>query len=141
MPTEEHLQYVPEPSAVNARIVIGVGIASLILLTLSIGGFYLIYDAAVPNKTMPPFRQFAAPRVVTHADEVAELKQLKTEQTQRLQTWRWANDQHTLVQIPIDRAVQLLAKKGADAYAPLVPPSALSPPTAAAQQTRTERQP
>jgi hypothetical protein len=141
MPSKHHLQYVPETSAVDVRLVGAAGIASLALLALSIGSFYLIYNAAVPVKTMPARQSFPAPQVVTHTDEAAELKELRAKQTQRLQSWGWADDQHMLVQIPIDRAMQLLVQKGADAYAPLAPPSALSPPTAAAQQTTSGQQP
>jgi hypothetical protein len=63
---------------------------------------------------------------------------LREEQTKRLQAWGWADDRHTLVQIPIERAMKLLVAKGKDAYAPLISAQpALSSPTAAAQNAVT----
>lgn len=134
MSAEEHIQYIPELSAVELRVVLWSAFAALILLGGAIGGLYAIYEHAVPVKTIPLPQQFPQPRVVTHAADVAELHRLAAEQRQQLKTWRWANDQHTLVQIPIDRAMQLLVQKGNNAWAPLLPPQpALSPPTAGAE--------
>ena len=41
----------------------------------------------------------------------------------RSRRWGWANDQHTRVRIPIARAMTILVQKGAEAYAPLLPPT------------------
>ena len=90
-----------------------------------------IYQRSVPIKDLPPPQTFPQPRVTTSQAEVAERERLASEQKQRLDTWRWADAEHTLVQIPIDRAMQLLAQRGNDAWAPLLPAEpALSSPTA-----------
>jgi hypothetical protein len=138
VPTEEHIQYVPEPAAVDLRIVTCAAIAALVLLGGSVAGFYVIYQRAVPDQTVPLPQQFAQPRVVTSEAETAERKRLTDEQTRRLETWHWANDQHSLVQVTIDRAMQLLAQKGKDAWAPLLPAQpALTSPTAGAERATT----
>jgi hypothetical protein len=138
MSTEEHIHYAPEPASVELRVVVWAALASLLLLGGSIGGFYQVYRREVPVKTVSAPQDFPRPRVVTHAAEVEQLHRLATEQSERLKTWRWANDQHTQVQIPIDRAMQLLAQKGADAWAPLLPPQpALASPTAGAEKAIT----
>jgi hypothetical protein len=135
MSAEEHIQYIPESAAVDLRIVSWAAVAALVLLGGSIAGFYGIYQRAVSVKSEPPLQQFAQPRVVTSDVEVAERKRLADAQTQRLETWGWANGQHSLVQIPIDRAMQLLVQKGKDAWAPLLPPEpALASPTAGAER-------
>lgn len=135
MSAEEHIQYVPEPAAVDLRLVAWAAVAALTLLGGSVAGLYGVYRHAVPVKTVSPPQQFAQPRVVTSEVEVAERKRLADEQSRRLETWRWANDQHSLVQIPIERAMQLLAQKGKDAWAPLLPPQpALTSPTAGAER-------
>lgn len=135
MPAEEHIQYIPEPAGVDLRIVAGAAITALILLGGSVAMLHHVYQRAVPVKTVPPPQQFAQPRVVTSDAEIAERKRLADQQTQRLATWAWGNDQHTLVQIPIDRAEQLLVQKGKDAWAPLLAPQpALTPPTAGAER-------
>lgn len=142
MSAEEHIQYVPEPAGVDLRVVVGAAIAALVLLVGAIVGFYRIYQVAVPIKTMPKPELFAQPRVTTHAADVAELHQLAAEQTARLNTWRWSDAQHTRIQIPIARAMQLLVQNGGDAYAPLLPARpALTSPTAAAEKAITPSAP
>lgn len=139
MSAETHTHHKPEPSAVRLGVVAAAACGTLLLLAIAIGGLYAIYQASIPVKTMPGPQNFPQPRVDTR--QVEELHRIIGEQRQRLETWRWANDQHTLVQIPIERAMQLLAQKGTDAYAPLVPPqAALSSPKAAAQQAVTPHQ-
>jgi hypothetical protein len=141
MPAEEHLRYLPESSAVDLRGVAWPALAVLILLGLAIGGLYAVYDFSTPVKTPPPPEMFPTPRLATHQNEIAETRQLAAEQNQRLNTWRWANDQHTLVQVPIDRAMKLLVDKGNDAWSPLLPSEpALSSPTAGAQRAVTPAQ-
>jgi hypothetical protein len=138
MPAEEHLQYVPEPSGVDARVVSGAALGALALLAGSIAVFYTIYNYSVPIKTVPLPEQFARPQVVTSEAETAELHRLHNEQSARLEAWGWSNDQRTLVKIPIERAMQLLEQKGGEAYAPLLPPQpTLGSPTAAAQNAVT----
>jgi hypothetical protein len=141
MPAEEHVNYVPESSAVDLRGVAWPALAVLILLGLAIGGLCAVYEFSMPVKTPPPSQTFPGPPLATHQNELAETRRLAAEQNQRLNTWRWANDQHTLVQVPIDRAIKLLVSKGGDGWSPLVPPQpALSSPTAGAQRAITPAQ-
>lgn len=138
MPVEENIQYAPESPAVELRYVVSAAIGGLVLLFGAIAIFYAIYQHAVPITAMPLPENFPQPRVVTSEAEIAQRQKLAAEQNQRLKAWRWANDQHTLVQIPIDRAMRLLVQKGAGAYAPLLPPQpALSSPSAGAQNATT----
>ncbi|MFY9695666.1 MAG: hypothetical protein WA776_16565 [Xanthobacteraceae bacterium] len=142
MSADEHIHYAPEPADVDTRIVLWAAIAALVLLFGAIGGLYAVYDYDVPIKTVPSPKEFPQPRVVTQEADIAELHRLAAAQNQRLKTWSWANAQHTLVQIPIDRAMKLLVQKGGDAYAPLLPPQgALSSPTAGAQNAITPSSP
>ncbi len=138
MPAEEHLRYAPESSAIDLRSVTWPALAVLALLALAIGGLYFVFDFGVPVKTAPPPQTFPAPRISTHESELDESRRLAAEQNRRLNTWRWADDQHTLVQVPIDRAMKLLVQKGGNAWSPLVGPQpALSSPTAGAQRAVT----
>lgn len=133
MSSEEHVHNEPEPSAVSMTFVGWSALGAVLLLALAIGVFALIYNAVVPAKTMPAPETFSQPRVDTH--EAEELQQIQSAQTKKLEGWGWANDQHTLVQVPIRRAMQLLTAKGDDALAPLLPPQpALASPTSAAQR-------
>jgi hypothetical protein len=135
---DEHIHYVPESPAVALPVVVWSAVGSLILVGSVIIGFYALYQSAVPIKALPAPQTFPQPRLQTDAGDATERRRLAAEQTERLNVWRWANDQHTLVQVPIDRAMQLLAQKGADGYAPLLPPQpTLASPSAAAQQATT----
>lgn len=138
MPAEEHIRYVPESPAVDHRIVILAAIASLLLVAFAIGVLYAAYQRSVPIKTVPAPQAFSQPRVVPAQAEAAERTRLASEQKRRLETWQWANPEHTLVQIPIERAMQILAQRGTGAWAPLpLPQTALSSPTSAAQNATT----
>lgn len=130
---EHHLQYTPEPPSVSKAFVLWSAFSALVLLAVAIGGLYGIYRSVVPNRILPAPQGFPQPRVDTHESD--ELHRIVEAQSKRLETWGWADDQHTLLQIPIERAMQLLAKKGKDGYEPLLAPeAALSAPTAAAEQ-------
>lgn len=139
MHADEHIRYAPESPSVDVRIVILAAIGALLLAASAIGFLYEIYQHSVPIKDLPSPQTFAEPRVTTSQAEVSERDRLASEQRRRLDTWRWANAEHTLVQIPIDRAMQLLAQRGNDAWAPLLPSPtpALSSPTAGAQNATT----
>jgi hypothetical protein len=133
---ESHVQQTPESPAVSTRGVAWSAFGALVLLAGTIGVLQAIYRSSVPVKAPPPPQKFSQPRVDT--EEVEELHRTRAAQSNQLETWRWANDQHTLVQIPIERAMQLLTQKGGDAYAPLLPQQpALSSPTAGAQRVIT----
>jgi hypothetical protein len=132
---EYHIEYVPESPNVGMTFVGWSAIGSLLLLLLSIGGLYAIYHGVVPTTAPPVPQTFPQPRV--DASEGEELRRITGAQKAKLETWRWADSQHTTAQVPIERAMQLLAKKGADAYEPLLPPASLSSPAAAAEGAAT----
>jgi hypothetical protein len=140
MPGEEHhIEYVPEPPSVSLTFVGWSAVGSLLLVAASIGVLFGIFHAVVPTRAPAPPQTFPQPRVDT--SETDELRRITDAQNKRLGTWQWADSQHSTVQVPIERAMQLLAKKGADAYQPLLssPQAALSPPTAAAERTAIQQ--
>jgi hypothetical protein len=141
MPGEKHLiQYVPEPAGIRTAVVGWSAVGTLILLAISIGGLFGIYRMAVPRTPAPSEQTFPKPQVDTSERE--EMHRLRDAQNKVLETWRWSDEQHSTVQIPIGRAMQLLAGKGDHAYDPLLPEqSAMAPPTAAAERTTIENRP
>jgi hypothetical protein len=136
---EHHIQYVPEPPSVGMAFVGWSALGSLLLLMVAIGGLFGIFYAVVPSGTLPGPQAFPQPRVDTTERE--ELRRITEAQHRTLETWQWADSQHSTVQIPIGRAMQLLVKKGANAYEPLLhsPEAALSSPAAAAERTAIEQ--
>jgi hypothetical protein len=49
------------------------------------------------------------------------LGRLTAQQRARLSGYHWADASHTVITIPIERAMQLVAARGAGAYAPVAP--------------------
>ena len=140
MSGEEHrIQYVPEPPSVGMRFVGWSAVGSLLLLFVSIGVLFVVFHTVVPSRAPMGPQAFPQPRVDT--TESDELRRIADAQNKELEKWQWADDQHSTVQVPIERAMQLLTKKGADAYQPLLssPQAALSPPTAAAERTAIQQ--
>jgi hypothetical protein len=135
-PVGHHGHGLPEPPGVEpSRVVLAV-VAAFMLLAIGVGGLSAWYWHEVPNQIMPPPATFPQPRV--QANEPAELRRILATQRQRLAAYRWANKQHTLVQIPIDRAMQIIAAKGAHGYDPIAPdPSALSSAEAGPERALT----
>jgi len=136
MSADSHAHYAPERPAINARGVVWTALACLALLGGAIGGLHALYQFNVAVKAPPAPQKFPQPRV--NARESDELHLLLAAQRRELETWRWADAEHTHVQIPIERAMRLLAQQGGNAYAPLLPPQpALSSPAAGAQKALT----
>ena len=139
MPAEVRLQESLESPEVAIRPVLAAALGAGLLLAGTIVGLDVIWHRAVPIRTVPPPQSFPEPQVRT--DERAQRLQLEEHQRERLKGYHWADQQHSLVQIPIERAMQIIAQEGAQAYAPLVPaPQALASPTAAAQRAATPGQ-
>ena len=131
-PRREHLE---SPEVVTRPVVL----AALGTLAAVVAAIWLlagIYAWQVPGRNLPAPQTFPEPRVQAH--EVEERQRIEAEQRRRLSEYRWADENKTLVQIPIERAMKIIAAKGEQAYAPVAPaPSALSSPAAGAQRAVT----
>jgi hypothetical protein len=109
--------------------------AALLLVALAIGMLHAIYYWQVPVQSFPAPQAFPQPRVQTGQRQ--ERQRLEAEQEKRLNTYRWVDQKNGLVEIPIARAMQILAGEGMKAYQPLAPPQALSSPEAGAERLTT----
>jgi hypothetical protein len=139
MATEAHVRGKLEPPGIHVRGVLLTACASVALVVAAVVGLTAVYRAYVPNPTPPPPQAFPQPQVRT--DEVQQLRQLMAEQRERLSAYVWADRDKGLVQVPIDRAMQLLVQKGEHAWDPLLPGSpALTGPSAGAQRAVTSGQ-
>jgi hypothetical protein len=74
---------------------------------------------------MPTPTTFPAPRL--QGDPVAEYNRLRAQQLAKLGSYAWVDRDAGIVQVPIERAIRLLAARGNDAYGPLEPPPPPSP--------------
>jgi len=135
-PVGQHEHGLPEPAAIATKSLILIGGGALIFLAAVLTVLGAIYSREVPTKAVPAPQQFPTPRVET--DEHGALEKMIGAQRQALNGYGWANDQHTLVRIPIARAMALIAAKGRQAYDPVATlPDALAAPDAAAQRALT----
>ncbi len=107
----------------------------LLLLGLAIGSLQAIYYREVPVQKYPAPEEFPQPRVQTGQSQ--QLHRLEAAQTKLLSEYRWIDRDKGIVQIPIGRAMQILAGEGTQAYAPLAPPQALTSPAAGAERLIT----
>ena len=129
-----------EPAGVALWPVLFGALASVVLVLAAIWGLSAVYDWQAPSRPLPAPEQFPSPRVQTHQAE--QLKDLLAAQRQQLTEYEWADQDKTLIRIPIERAMEIIAQRGAEAYAPLLPPGpATADPTAGAQRATTGQAP
>lgn len=106
-----------EPDSTNARLVLVVAGAVLLLLAVGFGMVFWFYKAEVPPRDAIVPKQFPSPQLMQ--DETDELHRVETEQQARLQGYRWIDRDKGLIAIPIDEAMRMIAAKGANGYAPV----------------------
>jgi hypothetical protein len=96
-------------------------------LFVSIAGFALVFRAEVPTQSLPAPQLFPEPRF--RVDEAAQRLALEAQQRAQLDGYRWIDREKKIVGIPISRAMELIARRGADAYNP-IPDIAAAPKAA-----------
>lgn len=126
----------PSPDVANRPVI---AIAAGLMAMMLAGGLLMvgIYAWQVGERRLPAPQRLPSPQVRT--DERLLRQQLQAAQAERLSGYHWENPQKTLIGIPIERAMQLLATRGAAAYDPIVQQSDTTaqspgPGTAAAMQ-------
>lgn len=87
----------------------------LVFLAGSIGGLWGVFASAVPNRTPAPAELPPLPRLL--ADPPAELEAVLSAQRAKLSGYHWVDRDKGILSIPIERAMQIIAARGADAYA------------------------
>lgn len=96
----------------------------LLFFGASIGGFWALFEYAVPDRELPQAHEAPQPRLQAYPP--ADLQKVVAAQKARLQGYRWIDQGQGIAAIPIDRAMAIIAARGSDAYAPI--PGAPSPP-------------
>lgn len=100
-------------------IILSVGLGTAALLATTLGGVMLLRNFADwPYDNTAPSR-FPAPRL--QADPAAELRVFQAEQARALEGYDWMDREAGLARIPVARAMEILASRGAGAYDPLEP--------------------
>ena len=117
------------PAGVDTRRVGFVAAAVIVFLGAVMGIAAVVFFALVPDYTAPARKQFPEPQLQT--DAPAALARYLAAQRDALGGYHWANAEHTLVAIPIERAMEIVAQRGADGYEPIASPHAPPAPQVA----------
>jgi len=97
----------------------------LVFLGVSLGGLWGIFSSAVPDRRPAPAELPPQPRLL--ANPPVELNAVLAAQRAKLTGYHWVDRAKGIVSVPIDRAMAMIAARGADAYAP-IPGAPPSPP-------------
>jgi hypothetical protein len=117
MSTDVHPpQNLSSPGVGNRRVVVTAA-GLMAMMVGAVAGFAVLYVRQLPANRLPPPELFPAPRV--QIDEKALRLRLEAEQRSRLSGYHWENAHKTLIGIPVKRAMQILAARGAKAYDPI----------------------
>jgi len=117
MSTDDHAPDRLQPQHLNMTAIVGAAVGCLLFLCLAIAGLHAVYRADVPRVPAAAPREFPEPRLRT--DESAQLDQLLAEQQRHLTGYHWIDRPNGIVAVPIERAMQLIARRGGDAYKPV----------------------
>lgn len=118
---ERHNRY--QTPEVATRWIVGslAGLAGFLALTLV--GVWYFFSETVSRPTSPKPTNFAQPRL-QRSNGGDDLVRLRTAQIERLTTYAWLDRERGLIRIPIARAMELIAGRGSNGYAPLQEPAA-----------------
>jgi hypothetical protein len=109
----------------------------LLFLGLSMAGLWGVFDFSVPNRPPLPAHEPTPPLLESHPS--AELGRVLARQSAALSGYRWVDRAKGLLSIPIDRAMTIIAARGADAYAPIPGAPPMPPHTSAPQSGEPPR--
>jgi hypothetical protein len=113
------------PDVMTSRLLVAM-VGTVAMVVVALGALYAFYRSSAPSASFIPPRTFSAPQLETKWDGSRD--PAIAEQKSRLDAYAWVDREHGIVQIPIDRAMALIAARGATAYDPLSVPSAKAPP-------------
>jgi len=109
-----------EPSDADARTLVGWAVGLFIVLVLSVIATVVFFDAmsAYARRHDPAVSPLAAterstpPEPHLSSDEPQDLAAARREEEQVLETYDWVDKSKGVVRIPVDRALELVAKEG-----------------------------
>ena len=113
---DEHVPHT-EPDRIRAVPVLATTIGFTVLACICLVALLAYYYALVgPGLYVPP-RSFPAPALQT--TPLSDLEKLQSAQAARIERYGWIDQSKGLLRIPIQRAMEIVAAKGATALEPL----------------------
>lgn len=117
-----HAEQRPESPEVAARTVLFTALSLVAFVGLSILGARIYYDWEIHGPVSVAPQTFGKPRL--QIDDAADLTKFEKEQQAQLNGYAWVDRSQNIIRIPVDRAMALVAAKGAAAYGPIETPAA-----------------
>ena len=115
--TVEHDEARERP-AVREGVIAAVMASFLVFVVIAaVGLFFFFYESLARNAIFVKVEKFPAPRLQTRSDGLRDPEIAK--QQADLNQFRWIDRAHGVFQIPIERAMRLVAARGAKAYEPV----------------------
>ena len=106
-----------EPADIRVGVVAVAMAGMLAFIIAAVFGLHVFYRAGAPTASFVPPRDFPAPQLQTQNDGVREPG--IAEQQAKLKDYAWIDRGRGVVQIPIDRAMALIAARRDKAYDPI----------------------
>lgn len=103
-----------EPRGVNVWPVLGAVVGFLLFVALWLTGIYFYYNWSTSG-LRPPI-PLAFPKPQLQRTPLLNLQTLEARQRSQLEGYAWADRNRGIIRIPIERAMQILAGRGTDAY-------------------------
>lgn len=116
----------PEVPGVPVLRVLGPVFGFAVFTGLTMGALKLYYDrTTLPHGQVPPR---AMPQPGLQLDPPGDLKRLLDAQHENLSHYGWVDRDHGVIRIPITRAMEILAGRGAAAFDPVGAPASAPGP-------------
>jgi hypothetical protein len=119
---------------VDARAIVALVAGFLVFAAIAVVGLRFYYMHAHVGHAVGP-QEFPEPRLETHNRQ--DLGVLQKRQRGQLQDYAWRDRERGLVRIPLARAMEIIASRGAGAYDPLEPPAPMAPPATTPTPSQT----
>lgn len=116
----------PEAPGVAAGAILATALGFVAFTAVSLGGLYVYFRSQTPGPLIAPQRTFPEPRL--QFDPHGDLARLRADQQNSLTGYAWVDQKQGLVRIPIERAMRMIAERGARGMDPLDQPARVPEP-------------
>jgi hypothetical protein len=124
----------------------GVGLAALVIVTLVVVyGIIVWFRHSAERRAEPPIplsitaEPRPGPQLLVEPGQA--MKAMRQQETARLESYGWIDQERGVVHVPIERAIEMLAKKGLPARPSKAPTKGDSRTAGASSAARQERHP
>jgi hypothetical protein len=115
-----------EPGGIHVLAVLAITAGFAVFVAICVAGLYFYYAWAERN--IPPPVPHSFPKPVLEQTPLLDLQKLQEKQRAQLQGYAWIDRGKGVARIPIERAMKMVAGRGADAYKPYSAPQPQAAP-------------